>query len=94
MAKTTIDDKEYDVYTFSDETEAQLVSSQYVDSELARLQARASALETARIAYRRALKRRLEEGKAPVEDEVGIEGLGDSTQFDDQLNAVGDKWVG
>jgi len=83
MATITIDGKEYDVDTLSDETKAQLGSLQYVDSELARLQAQAAALQTARIAYGRALKQTLEEGKAPEEDEVSIEGLGDSIQFDD-----------
>ena len=83
MATITIDGKEYDVETLSDETKAQLGSLQYVDSELARLQAQAAALQTARIAYGRALKQTLEEGKAPEEDEVSIEGLEDSIQFDD-----------
>ena len=44
MAKITIDGKEYDVDTLSDETKAQLGSLQYVDSELARLQAQAATL--------------------------------------------------
>jgi len=83
MATITIDGKEYDVETLSDETKAQLGSLQYVDSELVRLQAQAAALQTARIAYGRALKQTLEEGKAPEEDEVSIEGLGDSIRFDD-----------
>jgi cell division protein ZapA (FtsZ GTPase activity inhibitor) len=83
MTTITIDGKEYDVETLSDETKAQLGSLQYVDSELARLQAQAAALQTARIAYGRALKQALEEGKASEEDEVSIEGLGDSIQFDD-----------
>ena len=83
MATITIDGTEYDVETLSDESKAQLGSLQYVDSELARLQAQAAALQTARIAYGRALKETLEEGKAPEEDEANIEGLGDSIQFDD-----------
>jgi prefoldin subunit 5 len=83
MATITIDGSEYDVETLSDETKAQLGSLQYVDSELARLQAHAAALQTARIAYGRALKQTLEEGKGSEEDEVSIEGLGDSIQFDD-----------
>ena len=78
MATITIDGKEYDVDTLSDETKAQLGSLQYVDSEFARLQAQAATLQTARIAYGRALKQILEEGEAPEEDEVSIEGLGDS----------------
>ena len=57
MATITIDGKEYDTDKLSDETKAQLGSLQYVDSELARLQAQAAALQTARIAYGRALTR-------------------------------------
>ena len=84
MATITIDGKEYDVDSLSEESKAQLVSLRYVDSELARLQAQAAALQTARIAYGRALKQTLEQGEAPKEDEVNIEGLGDSIQFDGQ----------
>ena len=83
MAMITIDGTEYDVEALSDESKAQLVSLQYVDSELQRLQAQAAALQTARIAYGRALKETLEEGKAPEVDEVNTEGMGDSTQFHD-----------
>ena len=66
----------------SDETKAQLGSLQYVDSELARLQAQAATLQTARIAYGRALKQTLEDGEATAEEEVTIEGLGETIQFD------------
>jgi hypothetical protein len=82
MATITIDGKEHDVDSLSDESKAQLGSLQFVDSELARLQAQAAALQTARIAYGRALKQTLEEGKAPQEEEVSIDGLGESIQFD------------
>lgn len=80
-ATITIDNKEYDVDSLPDESKAQLSSLQYADSELARLQAQAAALQTARIAYGRALKQTLKEGKAP-EDEVSIEGLGEAIEFD------------
>mgnify|MGYP006128715977 FL=1 len=83
MATITIDDKEYDVDSLSDESKAQLSSLRYVDSELARLQAQAAALQTARIAYGRALKQTLEDGEATEEEEVTIEGLGETIQFDD-----------
>ncbi len=43
MTNITIDDKEYDVATLSDEAKSQLASIQFVDSELARLQAKAAA---------------------------------------------------
>ena len=81
-ATITIDDKEYEVDSLSDESKAQLVSLRYVDSELARLQAQAAALQTARNAYGRALKQTLEDGEATEEEEVSIEGLGETIQFD------------
>jgi len=83
MTTITIDDKEYDSDTMSVESKGQLDSLRYVDLELNRLQARAAALETARIAYGRALKRSLQEGEVPKDDEVNIEGLGETIQFVD-----------
>jgi len=50
-----IDDKDYDTETLSEESKAQLQSLQFVDQELARLQAQAAILQTARIAYAKAL---------------------------------------
>ena len=50
-----IDDKDYDTDTFSDEAKAQLQSLQFVDQELARLNAQAAVMQTARIAYAKAL---------------------------------------
>jgi len=83
MPTITIDDTEHDIDSLSDESKAQIRSIQYVDAELARLQAQAAALQTARIAYGQALKHTLENGKAPEQDEVSIEGLGDTIQFDE-----------
>ena len=56
MPTIKIDDKEYAVDTLSDEAKNQLASIQFVDSELARLQAKAAALQTARMAYSKALQ--------------------------------------
>jgi hypothetical protein len=56
MPTIKIDDKEYDVDTLSGEAKNQLASIQFVDSELARLQAKAAALQTARMAYSKALQ--------------------------------------
>jgi hypothetical protein len=56
MPTIKIDDKEYDVDTLSEEAKDQLASIQFVDSELARLQAKAAALQTARMAYSKALQ--------------------------------------
>jgi hypothetical protein len=55
MATITIDDKEYDTETLSDEAKNQLQSISFVDQELARLNAQAAVLQTARIAYAKAL---------------------------------------
>ena len=56
MATLNIDNKEYDLDTLSDECKAQLASIQFVEQELARLQAKAAALQTAKAAYLQALK--------------------------------------
>ena len=63
MANISIDNVNYETDKLSDEAKAQLVSIQYVDQELARLQAQAAALQTARIAYANALKEALPKAK-------------------------------
>jgi len=82
MPSITIDNKEYDIESLSDESKAQLVSLRFVDNELAQLQARVAALQTARNAYGRALKQTLETGEAQEEEEVNIDGLGESVNSD------------
>ena len=56
MPTIKIDNKEYDLDTLSDECKAQLASIQFVEQELARLQAQAAVLQTARTAYAKALQ--------------------------------------
>jgi hypothetical protein len=51
-----LDNKEYDLDTLTDECKAQLASIQFVEQELARLQAQTAALQTAKSAYTQALK--------------------------------------
>ena len=55
MTTVTIDNIVYDLETLSADAKAQLISVLFVDQELARLQAQAAALQTARIAYAKAL---------------------------------------
>ena len=55
MTTITIDDKEYDLDTLSEEAKAQLISIQFVDQELQRVNAQAAVLQTARVAYSKAL---------------------------------------
>ena len=59
MPTIKIDEKEYDLDHLSDEAKAQLASLQFVDAELQRLNARAAVLQTARIAYSKALNEAL-----------------------------------
>ena len=56
MATIKIDNIDYDIDTLSNEAKAQLVSLQFCDQELQRLQAQAAALQTARKAYAKALQ--------------------------------------
>ena len=55
MQKITIDNKDYDLDTFSEEAKAQLISYRFVENEIGRLQAQLAAMQTARIAYAKAL---------------------------------------
>ena len=56
MTTITIDNHTYDLDTRSPDARAQLTSLQFIDAELARLQAQAAVLQTARMAYSKALK--------------------------------------
>ena len=70
MTTITIDTNEYEYESLSDKAKAQLSSLQFVDGELARLQAKASILQTARMAYSKALQ-----------DELNPLGSGDTIKF-------------
>jgi hypothetical protein len=59
MATIKIDNKEYDLDTLSDECKAQLASIQFVEQELARLQAQAAVLQTAKASFLQALQKSL-----------------------------------
>ncbi|MBS0371695.1 MAG: hypothetical protein JSS57_21140 [Proteobacteria bacterium] len=61
MATIKIDNQEYNLDTLSANARTQLAGIQFVDQELARLQAHVAALQTARNAYARALKAALAE---------------------------------
>ena len=56
MATLTINDKSYDIEKLSEEAKAQVLSLQFVDAELARLNATLAVYQTARIGYMNALK--------------------------------------
>ena len=59
MTTIKIDNQDYDLDTLSPEARAQLQSLQFVDAELARLQAQAAVLQTARMAYAKGLNEAL-----------------------------------
>ena len=63
MTKITIDEKDYDVDDLSDEAKAQVISLNFVDAELNRLQLKVAAMQTARNAYATALKSLLGENE-------------------------------
>jgi|TARA_R110001592_G_scaffold229052_1_gene485670 hypothetical protein len=65
MTTIKIDDTEYDLDSLSAEANEQLQSLQFVDQELARLQAKAAVLQTARNTYANALQAALPETKKP-----------------------------
>jgi hypothetical protein len=54
-----IDNKDYELDSLSIEAKAQLASLQFVDSELKRLSAQIAVLQTARVAYSKALNEAL-----------------------------------
>ena len=66
MPTIKIDNVDYDLDKLSDEAKAQLVSLQFCDQELQRLQDQAAAYQTARQAYAKALQAALP--TAPVGD--------------------------
>ena len=59
MQTITIDDKDYNLETLSESAKAELVSLQFVDQELVKLQRLVAALQTARNAYAAALRTHL-----------------------------------
>ena len=64
MPTIKIDGKEYDLDKLSDEAKAQLASLQFVDAELQRLTAQSAVLQTARMAYSKALNEALAANQA------------------------------
>ena len=72
MPTIKIDDIDYDTDTLSNDAKAQLISMQFCDQELQRLQAQAAAYQTARQAYAKALQAAL---PTPLEQARGSETL-------------------
>lgn len=63
MATITIDGKDYNLDDLSNDAKAQIASMQFVDSELERLNAKSAVLNTARMAYAKALTELLPKDK-------------------------------
>lgn len=79
MATVTIDGKDYDTESLSEEARAQLQSLQYVDQELARAGLQTAALQTARNAYAKALAEILGHTASDKDPELDIP---DNLSFD------------
>jgi len=67
MTIISIDNKEYEFESLSAETRAQFVSLQFTDQEIAQLQARLAAMQTARNAYAQALNGLLAEKDSVIQ---------------------------
>ena len=59
--KVTIDEKEYDVESLSDEAKTQLLNTRIADQEIAELQRKLAIAQTARNTYATALREELPE---------------------------------
>jgi len=70
MPNITIDDKEYDLDSLSNEAKSQLQMIQICDQELGRLNAQLAIAQTARAAYSKALQEALPE--LPTGDTVKL----------------------
>ena len=69
MAKITLDGKEYDTESMSEDALAQVQSLQYVNNQIIELQMRSAAYQTARNTYANALKSLLEPGEGEGKDD-------------------------
>jgi DNA repair ATPase RecN len=67
MPIITIDNKDYEFDSLSEEIKAQYVSLQFTDQEITQLQARVAAMQTARNAYAQALNNLLAEKDSVVQ---------------------------
>ena len=82
MAKITIDGKDYDTDTLSDEVKGNLSAMQFTDVEIQRLQAKLAAMQTARMAYARAVQEGLNNVASSAQVvSPKIDLSGDSIQF-------------
>ena len=82
MAKITIDGKDYDTDTLSDEVKGNLSAMQFTDVEIQRLQAKLAAMQTARMAYARAVQEGLNNVASTAQVVSSkIDPSGDSIQF-------------
>ena len=57
--RNVLDDKDYELDGLSDEAKSQLANIQFVDAELQKLNAQTAVLQTARMAYAKALNEAL-----------------------------------
>ena len=64
MAKVNIDGKEYEFDELSDKAKANLVSLQFVQGELKRLDAQVAVFKTAEVGYVRELKNELDNSES------------------------------
>tara|TARA_B100000674_G_scaffold462329_1_gene442226 strand:+ start:2783 stop:2971 length:189 start_codon:yes stop_codon:yes gene_type:complete len=61
MAKVTIEGKDYELDELSEKAKGTIVSLQFVQTEIKRLEAQLAVYKTAEVAYLRGLKNEMEE---------------------------------
>lgn len=61
MAKVTIEGKDYELDELSEQAKGTIVSLQFVQAEIKRLEAQLAVYKTAEMAYIRGLKKEMEE---------------------------------
>lgn len=71
MANITIDGKDYDTDTFSDQAKATVASLKFVETKLQQMRNELAVADTARLAYGRAFKRELEKTQSATETVTG-----------------------
>ena len=83
MQKIKIDDKEYELTDLTEEEQGQLASLQFVAGEINRLKAQLAVLQTASMAYSRALKEILE-SRGENADTLEELDISENIRFDDE----------
>ena len=82
MTSISIDGQNYDLTTFSEETQRVVASIQFIDRELVRHETQIAVLKTARALYSKSLKEEIDSLSPSEDGAIDITGLGDNISSD------------